>query len=158
MTNMELPWLKDYLKETKDTKELWVIGLIDGANGLLVITHHWKAFVFARDKRYSQLKEAIPIWLAHNEPLPRLVAKPATGGKVAIGFDDEMVDSYWKEIEPGKYFNGLADGSTPATGETDLTEQPPRNPFLPGSTPAANTPQKRKPAQRNIQGEASKMP
>lgn len=156
MEDQELDWLKDYMKTNKADKPYWVVGLIDGENGILVITYHWKAFIFNRESRCRQLREAIPVWLTHNEPLPRLVAQPQKGGKFMIGLDDEFIDTYWKETEPGKFYNGLADGSTQATGATAESEQPLPNPFLPGTTPTVVTPKRKSNGQKNIQGDSAR--
>ena len=158
MEDQSLDWLKDYMKNHPNAPEQSVMGLIDGENGILVITHHWKAFLFAKDSRCSQLREAIPVWLTHNEPLPRLIAKPMKGGKFMIGLDDEFVDTYWKEIEPGKYYRQPVNGSTQATGEDQISGQSQPNPFLPGTTPTVSTPKKRSNGQKNMQGDTARMP
>ncbi len=153
MESHPLVWLKQYLKDSpSDTKEKEVVGLSVTSNGILVVTHHWKAFIFSREKRCKQLLEAIPLWLKHTEPLPRLIAKPIKGEQFRIGLDDEFVDTYWEEREPGKYFNVDVDGYTRLTGKAGNGELSDLNPFLPGTTPTASTIEKPRRGQKKSPG------
>lgn len=154
--NMSLPWLRDYLKKFKgDTQEREVVGLSVSDNGILVITYQWKAFIFAREKRARQLREAIPVWLELTEPMGRLIAKPVKGEKFQIGIDDEFVDSYWEETDEGKYSRVDAGGCTRLTGDQSKKESSDLNPFLPGTTPARSTPRKRNSKPSGVQQEGS---
>ena len=145
---MELPWLKDYLKKfPTDSSEREVMGLICTDNGILVITCQWKGFIFKREKRHDQLRQALEVWISSKDLLPRLIAKPVKGEKFQLGLDDEFIDWYWEETEAGKYKPVLPGGlTTPnTTSENSDLES---NPFLPGMTPPLlSTPvRKRKPA------------
>lgn len=126
-------WLKDVILSGGDYETPRMVYQCSiGLKGVIVITSHWKAFLFRGSKLYLQLVDALPEYLKHVDGLPQLIAVGTKDGKCRLGLNTEVDIMYW--VKDGEsYFQKYN------TGDGDTVSLAPVNPLLPSPIPPNRT-------------------
>lgn len=123
----DLPWANEYVESYGQEEDIAkVFKLIPGSKGILVITEHFKGFIFKGSSTYDYLLDAIEAWKKDGRLPFCLFAQVLANGKIRIGVDDKseciaIVDK-----------RGTTDFKFPKD-EDGLRESRSSNPFIPGS-------------------------
>jgi len=92
----DLPWMKGFEPSPLWESEAYdVTDVYDTDKGFLVLTTHFKAFIFKREKMYEFLREALDLWVLDTTLPCCVVVEWNKSGKVRLGLDETDLLSYW---------------------------------------------------------------
>lgn len=102
-SNGELPWLKDYLIASPSINgTVFVVNTVHlGQKGVLIVTTHFKCFLFKSNPYYNFLKEALEVWVKKGIPVAALVWMVKKDSKTlgVLGIEDSLESSWEKKSE-----------------------------------------------------------
>lgn len=141
-------WIKAVIKSGGDYETpRMVYQCTFGLKGILVITSHWKSFLFRGSVMHNHLAEALPQYTRITTGLPQLIACGTRDGKCRLGLNSEVDIMYWIQEQDTyyqKYNGGDGDTESPVRG----------NPLLPSPIPPSQTTARTTASQR---GKAPKL-
>lgn len=95
-TTNELPWVKEYIANNGlDNVLAFVEHCYECPTGMLVLTEEWKGFAYKNSKAYTQLAEALAVYITQEIPIHRLVVRSNSSGRLAFGVDKSFTDAVW---------------------------------------------------------------
>jgi hypothetical protein len=124
--NDELPWANEALEsgEVEAGDASPILELKKGSKGYLVVTEHYKAFLFGGSEIYGFVIEALETWKVHKEIPYRVVSVVRKTGKISIGVDEDFSSTVYVDKKGNVSFK-------PPHGDSPLESNPsPTNPFL----------------------------
>lgn len=125
----EVPWIAQYLDENGTEGDSFPVTMVSkSSKGFLILTDHFKGFLFEKSSVYKFLDEALSYWVSNqgiNYPLFAIADK---GGKLQLAVDDELEPSLW--TKSGMKFEQKLKKSLASSSTT-----PKSNPFLPTPPP-----------------------
>lgn len=134
----ELPWVNEFWSNTNEESSAFLVEKLSiSSKGMLVITSHFKGFLFAQSTIYEQLLEALDLWVENAAVAFPLFVVVKKGGKLSYAIDADLEPVIW--LKDKKTYVQKAKGK-PEAGIV----QPKKNPFLVQSPP---TPTKSKASQ-----------
>lgn len=94
----EIPWLTELLKAEPryNGKMFQVTTVAFSTKGVMVVTKHFKAFLFKSNPYYDFLWEACTVWVENNLPTHALMAlvTESSKAKFTLGVEDSL-ESHW---------------------------------------------------------------
>jgi len=132
-TDDELPWLKDYILSGEDYETpVKITECYLGLRGILILTNRWKGFLFKGSKTYTQLAEALDVYVTSKNGCYLLIARSNRAGKIALGLDKSTDMMYW--VVEGTCFRQKSSIGDGQESDSNLT-----NPLLDTPIPSTNT-------------------
>lgn len=123
-----LPWIKDWYKETKDdTKPREVFTCIVGDKGIYIETGEHKSFIFRKESVFRHLKEALAIWSKESKPTKPLVVS-YIHKKTCYGIHHDLPEVIWTQDDTR--FTSKRSSDNPSKNDRQF-----QNPFLTPNNP-----------------------
>jgi len=95
-TQEDLPWVNEYVQFIGEVNDSFpVTKVVQTAKGYLVLTDHFKGFLFQNSAIYSFLTEALTVWITNESVNSPLFAIANSQGKISLAIDDELEPSIW---------------------------------------------------------------
>lgn len=105
-TSGELPFLNKMGKEdflVVKGNSYFVREVGDYEKGFLILTSHFKSFIFANSRLHNFLSEALIYWVDTSEESYPLFAEVLDSKQITLAIDDEALTSRWTK-DGSKYF------------------------------------------------------
>lgn len=122
----DLPWVNEYVEANGTVGDSFLVRkIVRSSKGFIVVTSHFKGFVFKDSAMFGFLNEALSAWVSGNTVNYPLFGIAAKSGKLNLAVDDELTPSVWIYDKKRTY-----EQKSPEVEESGLTSTP-SNPFLP---------------------------